>query len=265
MASIGISEFTFGYSFLYEQTLANWDNLRAAPILPSLRSEQDAGWDAHLPVNAIDFYYQFKLTEYLSRRNAAFIADGTYSAPYYRISLHRKDNNRQHQRLRNHSAVNPHTFYIAPEFTSAEDFNNAFLGKQMTQQSRAIPVSDCDDIHDGDQHYITFQPGQMQWIQHSQAKRREKSFFGAELRKLYADSHGDWRHIDLKFARDLFDKTTEVVYALGNMEELETVRSAIPLFDFKPNEAQRNDLLIRTSQLLSVFFGVALVLVGSNE
>ena len=28
MASIGISEFTFGYAFLYEQTHANWGNLR---------------------------------------------------------------------------------------------------------------------------------------------------------------------------------------------------------------------------------------------
>jgi hypothetical protein len=36
--------------------------------------------------------YQFRLSEYISRRNASFIADGTYASPYYWLSLHRKDN-----------------------------------------------------------------------------------------------------------------------------------------------------------------------------
>jgi hypothetical protein len=48
MATIGISEFTFGYAFLYEQTRKNWTNLKAAPVLPSLQKEKDAGWDAEL-------------------------------------------------------------------------------------------------------------------------------------------------------------------------------------------------------------------------
>ena len=61
MATIGISEFTFGYAFLYEQTRKNWANLKAAPVLPSLQKEKDEGWDAHLPLQGVDFYYQFKL------------------------------------------------------------------------------------------------------------------------------------------------------------------------------------------------------------
>ena len=81
MAQIGISEFTFGYAFLYEQTHANWSGLTAAPVLPSLQQEQDAGWDAHLPLAGTDFYYQFKLSDYLSRSNALYIADGTYATP----------------------------------------------------------------------------------------------------------------------------------------------------------------------------------------
>src|SRR5690348_16831107 len=106
MATIGISEFTYGYAFLYEQTRANWGNLRAAPILPSLREEQQQAWDAHLPVNGTDYYYQFKLTDYLSRSNATFIRDGPYNAPYYRLAFHRRHANRQHQRLRQHAQTN---------------------------------------------------------------------------------------------------------------------------------------------------------------
>jgi hypothetical protein len=37
MVEIGISEFTFGYAFLYEQTQANWSDLKAALVLPNLQ------------------------------------------------------------------------------------------------------------------------------------------------------------------------------------------------------------------------------------
>ena len=46
MVAIGISEFTFGFAFLYESTMANWNDLVAAPVLPSLQQEQNEGWDA---------------------------------------------------------------------------------------------------------------------------------------------------------------------------------------------------------------------------
>ena len=188
MAAIGISEFTFGYAFLYEQTQTNWTNLRAAPVLPNLRQEQEEGWDAYLPANGIDYYYQFKLSDYLSRANATFIRDDTYDGAYYRIALYRKDNNRQHQRLRDHSRANPNTYYVAPEFNRVDDFHTAFLANQITNNSRIIPVSACDDILDSDQHYLTFQPGEPAWNQHSERKRHDLSFSGRELEALYRKS-----------------------------------------------------------------------------
>jgi hypothetical protein len=196
MAPIGISEFTFGYAFLYEQTRANWRDLRAAPVLPSLQKEQAQGWDAHLPTHATDFYYQFKLSEYLSRRNATFIKDGTYTGPYYRLAFHRKNNNSQHQRLRAHSFANPHTYYVAPEVDSVDDFNSAFLGNHLTSKTRIIPLADCDDVHDDLQHYITFQSGDTTWIQHSEKKKHERSFFGLETERLYRESNKDWRRVN---------------------------------------------------------------------
>lgn len=265
MASVGISEFTYGYAFLYEQTRANWGNLRAAPVLPSLQREKEQGWDAHLPTNATDFYFQFKLTDYLSRSNASFIADGTYVMPYYRLAFHRKDNNRQHQRLRDHSVTNPHTYYVAPEFNSADDFHAAFLGQHITNQSRIIPVSDCDDVYDSDQHYITFQPNHVGWIQHSEKKRHERSFFGRDMGKVYRESHKDWKHVNIAYATDLFDKTAEVVRLVLRKEEPMALAAALPLLDFNPNQAEQREVLIRTSQILAVVLGVTLVLVGTKE
>ena len=265
MASIGISEFTYGYAFLFEQTRANWGSLRAAPILPSLQQEQEEGWDAHLPANATDFYYQFKLTDYLSRKNATFIADGTYTEPYYRMAFHRKDNNRQHQRLRDHSLANQHTYYVAPEFNSTDDFHAAFLGQQLTGRSRIIPVADCDDINDGEQHYITFRPNQPDWMQHSEKKWHEYSFFGRDMGAVYQKSQKDWKRVDKSYATGLFDKTTEVVRKVLQKEEPKAMVAARSLLNFNPHQAEQREVLIRTSQILAVFLGVTLVLVGTNE
>lgn len=265
MAAIGISEFTFGYAFLYEQTHANWGNLQAAPVLPNLQQEQQEGWDAHLPLNATDFYYQFKLSDHLSRKNAKYMSDGTYAGPYYRLAFHRKDNNRQHQRLRNHAAANPNTYYVAPEFTDTDDFNAAFLARQLTAQSRMIPVVDCDDVADGDQHYITFQEGQPGWIQHSERKNHGRSFFGRDLEKLYRGSERHWRSVNKPYATELFERAAHVVRAVLEKEARRTFQAALPLLDFNPNQAKRGDILIHTSQILSVFLGVTMVLVGTRE
>jgi len=83
MVAIGISEFTFGYAFLFDLTLANWGDITAAPILPSLQQENNLGWDASLPMQGIPYFYQFKLTEYLYHGNAEYLRNGFYDAPYY--------------------------------------------------------------------------------------------------------------------------------------------------------------------------------------
>jgi hypothetical protein len=161
MVAIGISEFTFGFAFLYEQTSQNWGDLAAVPILPSLQQEAQDAWDAHLPLLAEDYYYQFKLSEYLYCPNAKYIEDETYNQSYFRIALHKRDNNRQHRRLKLHAQTHPNTFYVAPELNNIDDFNQAFLAQNLSQNSRLIPLNDCDDIaeDDGDQHYITYQMG----------------------------------------------------------------------------------------------------------
>jgi hypothetical protein len=264
MATIGISEFTFGYAFLYEQTRKHWANVKAAPVLPSLQKEKDEGWDAHLPLQGVDFYYQFKLSDHLSRGNASYIKDGTYVGPYYRLSLHRRDNNRQHQRLRELAKVNPNVFYVAPEFDTIDDFNAAFLSSQITDRSRLIPVSECKDIFDSDQHHISFQLNQVQWLEHSERKRHEMSFVGRDMEKLYGSTRRKWKPIDKPFADALFQRTAGVVRHVIEREEGRDA-AALPLLDFNPGRAERSELLLRASQIASVVLGATLVIVGSSE
>lgn len=265
MAIVGLSEFTFGFGFLYEQTAANWGALKVAPVLPSLQQEQDDGWDARLPLQGTDYYYQFKLSDYLSRGNAKHIRDATYGGPYYRFHLHKKNNNRQHQRLREHCAENPLTYYVAPEFNALEDFNLAFLAKELRERSRLIALTDCDDIGDAEQHYITFAEGQEGFIQHSTRKRHEHSSFGRELPELYKRSEKQWQRIDKGFAVRLFERTRAVVTRNLEREEPLLERRELPLLDFAPQQVSRRDVLLRTADVLATFLGVTLVLVGTDQ
>lgn len=265
MAEIGISEFTFGYAFLYEQTLANWGDLKAAPVLPSLQQEEEQGWDARLPLNGTDFYYQFKLSDYLWRGNATYLRDGTYNSSYYRFWLHQRNNNQQHRRLRQHSLANPNTYYVAPQFNSIEEFNRRFLARQITANCRIIPATLCDDIADGDRHCITFQRGNAAWIIHSEPRRRDKSFTGDELAGLYRRSSHQWHRIDIGFAERIFERTRDFARRIIAEEEPQRAQLVRPLLDEAPARRERRDLLLRTADILSATLGVTLVLVGSRE
>jgi hypothetical protein len=128
-----------------------------------------------------------------------------------------------------------------------------------------IPVVDCDDVADGDQHYITFQEGQPGWIQHSERKNHGRSFFGRDLEKLYRGSERHWRSVNKPYATELFERAAHVVRAVLEKEARRTFQAALPLLDFNPNQAKRGDILIHTSQILSVFLGVTMVLVGTRE
>jgi hypothetical protein len=264
MVALGISEFTFGFSFLYEQTRLHWGDLIAVPVLPNLRQEADQAWDAHLPTNGTDFYYQFKLSDYLVRGNAKYIADGTYNGPYYRFALHKKDENRQHQRLRQHAQSNPHTYYVAPEVFDLDAFNASFLAHQITPNSRIIPLQDCDDINDGEQHYITFQPGSLEWFQHSEKRRREKSFSGKEIVRFYEESRPGWKRIDEEYTANLLRNTVETSRKIAVVEQNMDQQPALPLQGFQPERERPETVLLQASQLLSAFFGLTLVIVGTN-
>lgn len=262
MVELGISEFTFGYAFLYEQTLRNWGSLVAVPILPSLRKEAELGWDAHLPLRGCDFYYQFKLSDRLKRANATFIADGTYGGPYYRIKLHARNYNQQHRMLRRHSQSNQRTYYVAPEFATIGDFKHAFLSSTITEHSRLIPLHQCENYppNDSEQHYITYQENDSVFLQHSKASRHEKSRSGEELERIYTESHQNWRLINEEFADKILEQTREKLQILegdGYMADVERILEENDLQDMAGK-------LLLSAKVLSVVFGVSMVIIGDR-
>ena len=267
MGEFGISEFTFGYAFLYEQTQKRWKDLKAAPILPNLKQEKNEGWDAHLPVRGADYYYQFKLSEYLKRRNAKFFKapHNYYTDPYFRIMLYRDKFGKYHQHiaLKKFSETNPRTYYVAPEFTTEDNFSDIFLSKNVTNYSRLFPLRRCKKIADDDSkpHCITYQRGEKRWRFHSKAEECEESYFGKEMHDFYNHQVNpkEWQTIDEKYLLSLFKKISIKVDEIFPENEKGN-RGAERIEDYEYINPKL--LLQKISELLGANFGLTLVLAG---
>lgn len=185
MAQIGISEFTFGFAFLREQ-LALQD-IAGYPVLPSLSAESAFGWDAAItPTEGTVIFYQFKMSDYLEHGNSLHVSDGTY-ASYYRFYLHDDSDYRQHRLLKALADTLAPTYYVAPEVTTEALFSAAYSAGTVSENSRIIPLLECDDIAVGDpeQHYITYATGDTNFTFHSEPHTKQGSVNGRQLRDLY--------------------------------------------------------------------------------
>lgn len=265
MGLTGISEFTFGFAFLHEQTARYFAGLTAVPILPSLQQEVHGGWDARLPINGVANYYQFKLSDRLHGRNAKYFREEPfYTAPYYRIAMHRRNDNQQHQKLRELCANFPETYYVAPELDDVDLFNEAFVRSEIFDNSRLIPLNQCRDYHDGEQHYITYQSGNPNWIEHSEPIKHEWSYSGKNLDELFASQKSRMIGVDEDFAKDLFRRQTE-----STTKAIEFGRKYLQDRDLKrldePHEKTRTGYLRAASDQAMTFFGAILVIVGEPQ
>ncbi|AKA47893.1 hypothetical protein IX51_00975 [uncultured archaeon] len=265
MADIGLSEFSFGYAFLHEQTLRKWRKVIGVPILPSLRGEAKLGWDVKLPTRGKDFYYQFKLSERYSRGNSMFIADGTYSGPYYRFKLHKANNNQQHRHLWAHAQIlgNEETYYVAPEVSSGERFEDAFLSRQVTKNSRLIPLRDCEDyaIDEKKQHYITFKEGEKDFVQHSERIKKSGSILGKELFQVYEQKQQGFESINANFTKKLAKKAEDSVMKITEPKKQKNIEK---LIETKQSESI-SDELYYVANLLNAAFDLTMVIVGETE
>ena len=259
MVALGISEFTFGFAFLHEQTAKNWLGLKVAPTLPSLYQESTLGWDAKLPTSGADYYYQFKLSDYLYRSNASYIRNGIYSDAYYRFALHRANASRQHVFLKALADRHPHTYYVVPEVSSSREFNEHFSKRDVVGVSRLIPLKSCKRICDDDQHYITFQRGSRSFIEHSEPTPHHDSVFGRDIADLYVQSRPNYSLINDEYFRELFRKLKSV------MAEVESdAQGENELRTYDPTDRPRREVVAQIDDLLSTFFGATLVIAGED-
>lgn len=129
----------------------------------------------------------------------------------------------------------------------------------MTQHSRLFSLGDCDDIdeNDGNQHYITFRHGIEEWDFNSERRRKDRSFFGGNIRELYLERGTERKAIDLDFARELYTRTIQGVPVTDG--ESMTGGSLLRL---RPVPDNREAILQRVADIAATVFGVTMVIVG---
>jgi hypothetical protein len=286
MVSTGLSEFTFGFGFLHEQITRlrrlTFDDegtrLTGAPVFPSQQFEAERGYDVFLPTTGGDYYYQFKASDYYSHPNSLWLDDGTYDGPYYRIKLHKKDYNKQHRVLRILSGTKElpnkeHVYYVAPEINSLSWYNAAFLAENITENTRKIPLVECDNIGDANQHYITFERGVKGWEQHSFSKHHDFSILGKEIFSEYLKHRSEWKRIDDQYASDLLSEISNTAKQIVTANQLNEILDKFTIHSerFQQSVTQEKFVLskkvktlIKTSFILSHVFGATLFFVGSR-
>jgi hypothetical protein len=265
MADLGISEFTFEFSFLYEQTFMKWKKLVTYPLLPSLIEEKKKGWDALLQTKGAKYYYQFKRSELLSRSNARHISNGPYNSPYFRIKLHKADCNLQHRILWDWAQKpgNRNTYYVAPEISSQVELIKSFLNHTIVNHSRLIPLKKCRNYgpNDGGQHYITYQKNAAGFIQFSNPYNGEGDIFGRELKHSFEKSRNDFVNIDQVYAdkslEDAIDFVSELPKKYVFLEYLKSMR--------KVKQETIISKLMQSANILWSALGIVTVLVLEKE
>lgn len=147
---------------------------------------------------------------------------------------------------------------------------------------------------------MTFQHGSPAWRFHSDPETHHNSITGEQIEGLYREGRNKFREVDDSFASELFLKAADSAHAAINEErkrrkrpkkrksddgggavliapektapkgkerephKVEDEFKDIELLDYNPKNHERREVLKRTSQVLSVFFGLTLVLVGEG-
>jgi hypothetical protein len=153
------SEFSFGFAFTHEYINSN-HGLVATPELPSLIREAEGGYDLKLSYQGHAKFFQFKLSEYLTRSNAIHWKD--HFQPHYRVRITTRANpNRppgtdQHSLLKNLAQTVPYVNYVAPKLYRNTEFNGLFKQGRVTTNSLWAPLNALPCVSDNDVHYMTF-------------------------------------------------------------------------------------------------------------
>src|ERR1700691_623257 len=154
-----LTEFKYGYCVTEEFANGKGAGLKAAPYFPSLYIEGKAGGGFDVRIGSA-LFLQFKLCHELTRGTARECQMGLLSPPFYRFSLHRRDQSDQHKMLIElEQQPGNQVYYIAPGFADVGDLNRYYTSGQVITRSALFSPSDIGPWQDNEPHRISFRPG----------------------------------------------------------------------------------------------------------
>lgn len=164
------SETQFVVAFLHN-LFSYYDSLgcRYWFTMPTQIEEYNVGYDARIRLDARvqPLYFQFKISEFLSRKNAREYSD--FSGPYYRFKIWPEDRSPQHNSLVDLSKDGAFVAYSAPLFCTEKEFGcyqNDVLNHSVLVPCRKLPKN-----HGNERHFITYAPNCDVGYWHSEQKQ----------------------------------------------------------------------------------------------
>lgn len=154
------SEFQFGYGMTRELDNGHWPVApTGVPFFPTQQQENDLGIDMGVSAGIWTLFIQFKRAKKLTRPNAREWK--IYNEEYFRFSVDTSDDPGdpdQHGTLVDLGQRFPHTYYVAPEFITWEDYERYARREQINEHAAFLECGTAPAPFDGDTHYICYRP-----------------------------------------------------------------------------------------------------------
>lgn len=174
-----ISEFSYGYALTEELATGYRNQLRGAPVFPSLIEEgTTGGHDLELPLVGAPMFLQFKLSHYM--KNSSALEWSRWNRPYFRVHLRPLRHSRQHNLLLNLEGQGNEVYYAAPMFHKPGELNEAYTGRRVVQSSVFFRPQDIGTLPDLSQHYLVFHPSDPTAYLYSEEPRRTNLIIGGQ-------------------------------------------------------------------------------------
>lgn len=197
-----ISEFSYGYSLTEEFAGGRFGKLEGFPVFPSLYEEgTSGGYDLKLPLKGFPIFIQFKLSDFLGRRNAK--EWDLFNSNYYRMHLRPLRYSNQHNLLLNWESKGNSVYYTAPIFHRSSELNRFYGTNQVFDNSIFFKPSDIGRLPDEDAHYLVFDNRQYAFLfskEPSQVRCLNKETFIEDIEKT---SEGNYSEINYSYFENI--------------------------------------------------------------
>lgn len=153
------SEFSYGFALTNELVVVSQPPIVSAPVFPSLIKEggKGGGYDVALDRPGKPLFLQFKLSQWIQRRNATEARLGEMDPPLYRMHLRTRKKSQQHALLLDLEAAGlGEVFYCAPAFATVGELNQRYQDGLVEAESRFVTPSSLPPITDDDDHWLSF-------------------------------------------------------------------------------------------------------------
>jgi hypothetical protein len=170
-----LSEFSYGYGVTRQvECLLASVGLRPTPFLPSLLDEARLGFDVRFDRSGTLLLLQFKLGVALQRfrRSDSSTLPPISDKPFWRFNVDTAEPEGQYDLLFKAEQDGNEVFYVAPRFTSWNDYSSAFENGEVLERSVLIRPSEIDSklgangepdgmhrvVYDGSRVYVCSKP-----------------------------------------------------------------------------------------------------------